>query len=1814
MKKIKGLHILILFLALFSSLSLCSAAYLSPYLITNNITVNESQSFTFIAGVTCVGGSCGNVTATLDPEAYYTSNSEEKEFVRVITKIEPRKNFFDFLKKILGKAVYSPSSFSMHYSLLGSAKTKKVEKPFGKFQRIEIDGLYFAASPGQPFLPIKPIRFVLPPGSSLKQISVKLSNPQTIALEEKVEPAGNFYPLVESPKRKESSIQLGKEYEMEIFPFENISQPNIQKWHSFIVVDAIVYPVKYFPKENKIVFYRDFVVEIQTEQFLSKQQIKITEKDKEEVRKNIDNPEILSYYRQAENLAPLPSLNYDYVIIANQSFINVTKQGNITHTLEDLAEWKRNKGMSVKIVSVQEIVSNSSFFCEGTYGDSMYGDPCNLSSHNDTAAKIRNFIRFAYSNWNTRYVLLVGDADRASGSPELTNTIPVRCLWASTYECNPPCISSDLYYSNLDGSFDYDNDGIFGEPNDGLNGRDVDLYSEVAVGRIPADSPEEVSNFVRKVLDYEFNPSDPYFRKAVMAGEYLGFGGDSEYATQSLEEIRLGSCNHGYCTAGFPEQFEVSTLYDAPNYSWPKSELISKINSGIHIIHHLGHANPYHDMKLSPADLNNFTNLQYYIGYSQGCYPADFDERGVEAYGQCNQNLTSDSIGESFVSRERGAVAFIGNTRYGFGRAYSTDGPSQWYHRQFQDALFGENISRLGDAHNDERHDNVWRVGEGVARFVLYEITLFGDPALDIPLTVIKSKIPMSKGRPFHTILPNIQNPVFPENLSCLRNMQSGQSCNVTWNVNATYPGEHVLFVTFESSSNLSNVTEFARVRVRDTTAPVLSDIASRVSKDGVTIMWETDDWSNSTVFYGNSSQNLNRKVEDSRLVLFHEVILDIEEEGIYYYKVKSCNADGLCSESSVYNFTTPHLFRNCTINQPTTIKDKAYVYITCTLLSVENVLKIENVSLIEGEENLIISPQGTLVVNKSTFKISCEDSSCEFSNYGNLSVINSSIDLGQINSLVTYNNSNTSFKHSAITIGDVIGALIMKNGSIEILNSSFTGNVFFENAKIRLINTSMRAEFYIYSPKDVNSYIVSLNITNLTQTFLTQEDVAKNSLGLDVDLVNSKLRAGVLLEGYFWQGKVTNVSLQIKNSELFEIYNAGAGNLVIINGTIYNSTIETITDKFGGDVRTQNIYSFKKPYSKVGVGVSGYHRYDGYVILSGGIRNWIGAEADRYYPIYVVNKSVPVRNANVTIKRQGIIVASGITDSNGFIELGVRFNGTTYNVPHHVDVNGKTYMIDLNFTTSTAPDGLIIDVSYNPPPSIRLNYPPHGLRTNNTTIIFDCSAEDNEEVKNLSLYTTLSGSWRKEYTQACTGKSCALSYRKDNLPEGVYMYNCLAYDNEGKSAWSDQNYTFMIYTTPSPPPFVLLVSPPNNYYSNQTNVTLKCNATGSLTKLDMFSDVNGSWRSIGSAICGSSSCKDISYEKKMNVSNGTYIWNCRATDNLSREGWHPMNYTFTIGVSQDTTPPVISIISPVNASYNTRNIWANVSLNEPGSWCGYSLDGSLNVSMTKISTTYFARLMENLAESQHSLRFYCNDTQGNMGSALVYFTVNMSAPSFCGNGACEANETQQNCCLDCGCPVGYECQNNACIPAGGSGGAGGAGGAGGGGGGGEGLMIVCNEQEKRCFGKELQKCINNSWITIEYCNYSCINNSCVMQACEEGKKRCQDNKLMECKNNVWIAIQECEICDEDLLKCISCIKNEKKCSEDGKKLLTCINGEWSLEECKHGCDAVKLECKQEEKWSLLTSLLIVIGVVILIIIIIILTERKKHEESSLLP
>ena len=612
--------------------------------------------------------------------------------------------------------------------------------PYG-YHHIEMEGLLSIANPGEPVLPVKGVNVLIPFGEEIEGYSVELGEKIEIPGFYQVEPGQEPIPLSYTGK-VEPTLPLKEIYFSDkIYPLKKFSEKSIKQVITGYNTETInLYPMVYQPSLGKISYYKELTLVVKTrpaskgiftfsreifKNHETKQRVRDLIEDRRRILRYAANPQYINSYSGEEEqirelkeqgFSPesqlgellLTTNNYRYVIITPTNFQNA---------FQPLIDQKKSKGLTATTVTTEWVYSN-------------YGGK-------DNATKIRNFIIDAYHNWNTDYILLGGDADGANvGGESGNNIIPVRELYDSG-----DTIPADLYYACLDGTFDYNNNGIYGEKNDGISGGEVDLKAEVYVGRAPVDSVTEVNNFVQKTIAYEKSGS-VYLRNAYMVGEFLGFGGPAQYAIESMEEIRLGSSAHGYTTVGFTSKalFNTKTLYDSESFSWGKEELINIMNQSVHIINHLGHANNTNVMKLNNSDVDSkTTNSNYFFAYSQGCYPGAFDNRtNTKAY------IASDSIAEHFVTNPNGAFAVVMNSRYGYGMRNSTAGPSQYYARQFWDAVFEENILNLGKANQDSKEDNIPYLYYSMNRWVYFELNLLGDPETSFKVNPPGLEIAMS--------------------------------------------------------------------------------------------------------------------------------------------------------------------------------------------------------------------------------------------------------------------------------------------------------------------------------------------------------------------------------------------------------------------------------------------------------------------------------------------------------------------------------------------------------------------------------------------------------------------------------------------------------------------------------------------------------------------------------------------------------------------------------------------------------------------------------------------------------------------------------------------------------------------------------------------------------------------------------------------------------------------------------------------------------------------------------------------------------------
>ncbi|MBU1631244.1 MAG: hypothetical protein KKH49_05540, partial [Candidatus Omnitrophica bacterium] len=582
------------------------------------------------------------------------------------------------------------------------------------YNRIQISGLdIWNGTAGAPILPFKPMRILIPYGQKAVGVRVIPGSSQEISGEYILEPAQKPVPLSQLEYAQFTPPNPEIYNSDNPYPYVPCGDAFLQKKSGYTILILNLFPVEYHPLSRKILYYPNMSVEVETvplsKVYTEEAGVSLSPdlQVQNEIKALVDNPDVLQTYETGTEVDRLRAEGeqYEYVIITNNALASAPGPYNF-QALRD-SKMARVNAMTATIVTTEYIYDNYD-------GTRPHGGT-------DNQTKIRNFIIDYYQNHGTRYVLLAGDS----------NIIPPRYLsvWY-TFQPYPYFVSipADLYYGCLDGTFDYDCDGTYGEHTDGPEGWEVDLYAEVYIGRAPVATAAEVSNFVRKTLTYE-NATGDYLHSVYMLGEHLGFGGVSEWATDALEEIRLGSYAYSYATVGFENSiyanyFETHTLYDSPSYSWTTSELIGVINAGVHIFNHFGHGDYGTCMCVNKPfctdNLASLTNTDYFFVYSQACTPGSFD--------------SSNCFAEVITTMDEGAFAVVMNARLGWGRYDSTDGPSQRYNRQFWDALLGENITNLGRMNQDSKEDNACKINEdyNCMQWCYYELNLFGDPEISI--------------------------------------------------------------------------------------------------------------------------------------------------------------------------------------------------------------------------------------------------------------------------------------------------------------------------------------------------------------------------------------------------------------------------------------------------------------------------------------------------------------------------------------------------------------------------------------------------------------------------------------------------------------------------------------------------------------------------------------------------------------------------------------------------------------------------------------------------------------------------------------------------------------------------------------------------------------------------------------------------------------------------------------------------------------------------------------------------------------------------
>lgn len=573
------------------------------------------------------------------------------------------------------------TSFAFSGQLTQTVTFTREDLEFGKFEGYDLltsKGCDVTGKVGEPQLPMRGVYVSIPVGAEVTGVEIVSSD------REELPGTYNIYPT--QPPRP-TSLAEDREvpfvepdlaiYRSSIpYPGELIESAGTGSMGGYTVASFLVHPVHYIPSEQSLQFYSRIQFLIHYKEGTPSLPVKgRTERTqrlyRDKVKRLVINPEDVGRNGPDKGSVPLQPV-VEYVIITTDPYVA---------GFQTLADWKTRKGVPAEVKTVSWIAVSYPGW--------------------DLQEKIRNFIIDYYQNYGLVWVLLGGDY----------SVVPSRST--PDFGLGPyGNIVSDLYYSDLDGTWDANGNHVYGETVD-----NVDMYADVFVGRASVDNPSQVCSFVYKVTKYEKDPPADYVLKMLL----MGFDLDPwTYYEQTKDLI---DNNH------VPPRFDpITKIYDSQPGTH-KAACLAALNAGHHLTNHGDHGSPSsmgvgsvnHGESLSNSDMDGLSNGdKQSILWAMDCLVAAFD--------------FEDCIAEHFHNNPGGGgVAFVGNSRYGWywiGQNPQT-GLSAAFDISFFKSLFPEDFYRIGQTLADSKDEHVGTAaGDIYYRYIEYELTLLGDPEM----------------------------------------------------------------------------------------------------------------------------------------------------------------------------------------------------------------------------------------------------------------------------------------------------------------------------------------------------------------------------------------------------------------------------------------------------------------------------------------------------------------------------------------------------------------------------------------------------------------------------------------------------------------------------------------------------------------------------------------------------------------------------------------------------------------------------------------------------------------------------------------------------------------------------------------------------------------------------------------------------------------------------------------------------------------------------------------------------------------------------
>lgn len=336
-------------------------------------------------------------------------------------------------------------------------------------------GADLGGEPGAPELPHRTVRLLLPPTADLASVSAELTDATWTDLDGVYHVRRIPFPVFEPGQTPPAMAPLPAGYA----PASFLGRVTTGRLREYKMVEVQVYAYRYEPVSKKLRRLDGGTVVVRFAENAPAPEATRSPRMRAYASTKVQG-EVKNFEQFGGAYQAAPSSAARYVIVTTSSIQNASVK------LADFVALKQAQGFVVQVAT------------ESTWNGG------NASGADAKANALRAWLQANYQSLSIDYVLLVGNPHPTNDG---NDAVPMKMLWPrnnATYYTQYKEAPSDIYYADLTGNWDLDNDGKYGEYGDDSGAGGYDLNAEVFVGRIPYyGNAAELDFILQQMIDYQ---------------------------------------------------------------------------------------------------------------------------------------------------------------------------------------------------------------------------------------------------------------------------------------------------------------------------------------------------------------------------------------------------------------------------------------------------------------------------------------------------------------------------------------------------------------------------------------------------------------------------------------------------------------------------------------------------------------------------------------------------------------------------------------------------------------------------------------------------------------------------------------------------------------------------------------------------------------------------------------------------------------------------------------------------------------------------------------------------------------------------------------------------------------------------------------------------------------------------------------------------------------------------------------------------------------------------------------------------------------